>query len=99
MQPLENRPLATTFERPAKDQPQWSHPAMHPLASRRSTEKAVAKPRPRKVSQFRTELSLAGLLTYQELTPPPAGVGRVHRLGDEDDQKQGAKGRASLIGL
>ena len=72
---------------------------MHTLASRRSTEKAVAKPRPRKVSQFRTELSLAGLLTYQELTPPPAGVGRVHRLGDEDDQKQGAKGRASLIGL
>ena len=60
---------------------------MYPLASRRSAEKTVAKPRSRKVSQFRTELSQAGLLAYQEWTPPPTGVGRVHRLGDEDERK------------
>ncbi len=53
--------------------------------SRRTAEETADKPhRKRKFSRFRTELSLAGLLHHQGLSPPPIGVGRVHRLGDDE---------------
>ena len=62
---------------------------MRPAIILRAAEKTVAKPRSRKVSQLRTELSLAGLLHHQGWLPPPIGVGRVHRLADEEERHTG----------
>ena len=59
---------------------------MSPAVSRRSAEKIAGKPQAAgKASRTSVELSLTWLLLHpQELPSPPAGVGRVHRLADDE---------------
>ncbi len=58
---------------------------MIPLECRKATGKAAGRSASKTpVAAARIDLSLAGLLRLQGLPLPPVGIGRVHRLADDE---------------